>query len=175
MLDVKSSSFEEDLLININLLQENTGVHGVFPENTSDSDYLQSIEVHWEILPVGVDDDENNLIKIIGRRKVAIDEQEIRNRYDTIKALEPRNFIKGRSGFQRYFGAQFEDNLVAFENITYGNALYVMFEDWEALSKRSRVDLIKSNAGGYVRIIHRTGWKRSLANVINQYREENAL
>ena len=173
--DRHAVNFEEDLLRNINLLQENTGVCDVFPVDAPDIDYLSSIQVEWEILPPGIDDREMNIQKIIAGRQSGIDVEVVRERLDVIESLNPRNLIKGTSGFHRYFGAQYEDNLVAFENISYGNALYVMFDDWRTLSKRSRLELLKSQSDGYVRIIHRQGWKKSLARVVNQYRAEHGL
>lgn len=54
--------------------------------------------------------------------------------------LNPQNYIAGTSGFARYFGEKLRDDLVAFENLHYGNALYVMYEDWVTLSHRSRTE-----------------------------------
>jgi hypothetical protein len=70
--------------------------------------------------------------------------------------------LAGSSGFLRYFGAQFRGDLVVFENIVYGNALYVMYGQWKDLSKRSRIDLLKGPRDGFDRIEHRKGWEKQL-------------
>ena len=41
-------------------------------------------------------------------------------------------FINGREKFPPYFGARFEEKLLALENLDYGNALYVFEENWKA-------------------------------------------
>jgi hypothetical protein len=66
-------------------------------------------------------------------------------------------FIHGRSGFRRYFGAKFADHLVVFENIEHGNTAYVMFERWETLSQKTRLQLLAGPADGFVRVIHKRG------------------
>jgi hypothetical protein len=64
-------------------------------------------------------------------------------RYALLEQLKPQAYVSGTSGFNRYFGAQFKDNLVVFENLEYGNAIYAMSENWAELSKLSRTDLLK--------------------------------
>ena len=53
----------------------------------------------------------------------------------------------------------------------YGNAIYVMFEDWEELSKRSRLELLRDrNGAAFERIVHRPGWKDALTTIVNDRR-----
>lgn len=80
--------------------------------------------------------------------------------------LGPRNFVAGTSGFSRYFGAQFADDLVVFENVSYGNAAYVMFDEWERLSQLSRVELLASDEH-FVRVPHANSWERRLRELID--------
>ena len=88
------------------------------------------------------------------------------------RRLKPEAFIAGTDGFLRYFGAKFGDDLVAFENARYGNALYVMYEDWEAISRRSRIDLLAGPPEGFQRVEHRKGWKDILRAIVNEYRRK---
>ena len=93
--------------------------------------------------------------------------EKLLDRYTFLEKLNPVAYISGTSGFQRYFGARFADNLVAFENLEYGNAIYVMFDDWEELSKLTRLELLKNRRGaGFERIVHRSGWKDMLEKLI---------
>ena len=85
--------------------------------------------------------------------------------------INPKNIIKGTSGFQRYFGALFTKNLVVFENISYGNAIYVMYNDWETLSKKAGWNKSLS----YERKIHNKNWKRILYKLLNSKLEKNRL
>jgi hypothetical protein len=168
ILDKNSSSFEDDLLFDLNLLQENTGNHNVFSVDADLKEYLQSLYVSWEILPPGEID--QNITRILTgiRNKDPKLRQRLTDRYKFLSKLKPRNFVQGTSRFQRYFGAQFADDLVVFENVEYGNAIYVMFKDWEELSKISRVDLLTSSSQQFIRIRHTKTWKIKLKRTISQ-------
>ena len=159
VLQKSSPRFEDDLLESLNLLQENVGAVGVYKSDASMADFLKTIHLHWEILPPG--DDKGNLAKIIsGFKKPSAElQRNIADRYVFLSKLRPVAFINGHSGFQRYFGAKFAEDLVVFENVAYGNAVYVMYEDWEALSKRSRLELLSSNNLKFDRVVHSKGWK----------------
>jgi hypothetical protein len=92
----------------------------------------------------------------------------IEERYDFFERLKPQAFIQGLGGFRRYFGAKFADDLVAFENMSYGNAVYVMFSDWQKQSRKTRTELLGSGRQGadFVRVIHGSGWKNAVTRVI---------
>jgi hypothetical protein len=101
-----------------------------------------------------------------GKRSVTEETRRtLEQRLNVMGRFQPTAFIAGTNGFLRYFGAQFGDNLVAFENLTYGNALYLMYENWEQLSRRSRIDLLKGPRDGFDRIEHRDGWEQRLEAV----------
>ena len=80
--------------------------------------------------------------------------------------VKPQAFIQGTSEFRRYFGAQFADDIVVFENIEYGNAIYVMFEDWQLLSKKTRIELLSAEERQFVRIPHTRTWKLKLRDTV---------
>lgn len=166
-LDTAAATFDEDLFFDLNLLQENVGHCDVYARGASDEAYLVCVD--WEILPPGTR--EVHLEKIIGRSQVTdIERREIEERYDYLMDFEPARVVVGTSGFVRYFGAVFAEDLVVFENVHYGNALYVMFEDWEVLSQRSRTELLNAPDTKFIRIAHRAGWKRKLASVLWEIR-----
>jgi hypothetical protein len=96
----------------------------------------------------------------------------ILSRLRTFEKLKPTHFISGTSGFARYFGAKYGDDFVVFENIRYGNAIYVMFEDWQTLSRKSRIDLLKGDREGFERIEHRENWEDKLEAMLEHYRNE---
>lgn len=94
-------------------------------------------------------------------------------RYDFFISLKPKKLVFGSSGFRRYFGALLEDDLVVFENIQYGNAVYVLFDNWEELSKRSRIDLLSGRYGtDFKRVIHSSGWKGEVRAIVAAKRDE---
>jgi hypothetical protein len=67
---------------------------------------------------------------------------------------------------RKYFGAKFSDNLVVFENLNYGNAIYVLFENWVELSKMSRTEIQTRPANEYIRIKHTVNWEQNLERII---------
>lgn len=171
ILNQSHPEFETLLFFNLNLLQENVGACGVFEADADLPEYLRTITVEWEILPPG--DRKGNLAKILAGRPPDETSRAVTERYDTLAALLPLSFIHGRSGFRRYFGAKFAEDLVVFENIDYGNAAYVMFERWETLSQKTRLDLLAGPADGFVRVVHRSGWQGQLRSIIQKYRDNH--
>jgi hypothetical protein len=169
VLNQSDPDFQKLLFFNLNLLQENAGACDVFRADDGLPEFLQTITVEWEILPPG--EREGTLARILAGGQSDETRRAVTERYDTLAELQPLSFIHGRSGFRRYFGAKFAENLVVFENIDYGNAAYVMFELWEMLSQRTRLDLLAGPADGFVRVIHRTGWQNQLRNIIQQCRD----
>jgi hypothetical protein len=168
-LNQSHPEFRDLLFFNLNLLQENVGACDVFKADADLPDFLQTITVEWEILPPG--DRAGNLARILSGRPPDEASTAVTERYDTLAALRPLSFIHGRSGFRRYFGAKFAEDLVVFENIEYGNAAYVMFERWETLSQKSRLDLLSRPADGFERVVHRSGWKGQLKGIIQKHRQ----
>lgn len=171
VLNRKDKKFRDDLFFNLNILQENIGTVNVFPANATRADYLKTVVVDWEILPPGKR--EEIIERLLSGVRAARDEirEKLLSRYDLLNELKPVAFIKGASGFRRYFGAQFAENLIAFENIEYGNAVYVMYENWESLSKRSRIDLLNGDRSGFDRVVHKEGWSDKLKRLIREKKE----
>lgn len=174
VLDRESSSFEGDLLQALNLLQENVGACGVQPSGVKFSDYVETRSLAWEILPPGTREEVIN--RILGGRS---GEPELRRRigerYDFLMSLKPAKLIAGTSGFTRYFGGQLADDLVVFENIEYGNAIYIMFNDWEELSQRSRTELLSGRFGAdFERVVHGSGWKGKVRRIVGDRQSRTA-
>jgi hypothetical protein len=169
ILDQKSKDFDRDLLECLNLLQENVGACGVQRAGATPAEYLQTIRVSWEILPPGTVEEVLNRI-FRGRSPALREVEAVTERYNFLMSLKPENLICGTSGFLRYFGALIHNDLVVFENIEYGNAIYVMFDDWESLSQRTRTELLSGRYGdNFDRVLHVRGWKRKVREIINQY------
>ena len=119
-----------------------------------------------EILPPGTV--EEAVERIFGGRKATQPEIDVvAERYKFFMSLKPVNLIVGSSGFQKYFGAQLKEDLVVFDNVEYGNALYIMFEDWEELSQKSRIELLSGKAGSnFIRIVHKGEWEETVRKVL---------
>jgi hypothetical protein len=172
VLDRTAPDFADRLFFDLNLLQENAGHHGVFPSDAPLADYVGTLYVTWELLPPGERD--SNIARIF--RTVKTDDARVRarieERYDVLERLRPLQFVHGTNGFRNYFGARFAPDLVVFENVDYGNAVYVMFEDWETLSQKSRTELLAKHPDEFVRIAHANQWKARLRDVIARERRK---
>lgn len=166
ILSKSAKGFKRELFKNLNLLQENVGACGVQPADISITEYAKSLYVSWEILPPGTRDEAVN--RLFRGRAATQEEREVAcERYDFFMSLKPINLVYGSSGFRRYFGAMLHEKLVVFENIQYGNAIYILYNNWEELSKKSRLDLLSGKFGtDFDRIIHSKGWKSELRQVV---------
>jgi hypothetical protein len=174
VLNRRSADFDSELLCNLNILQENVGAVDVFASEATLADYAATIRVDWELLPVGQLNAPEALNRLLrGKRPVTAAQRAVmEERLIVFGRLRPTHFIAGSSGFIRYFGAKYAGDFVVFENVRYGNALYVMFERWEELSQRSRIDLLKGDREGFERIEHREGWDDRLEAMLERYREK---
>ena len=151
-------NFIEDLLFAVNLLQENTGVSGLTP--AENPDFVFSSELNWELFPPGNLDAVAAALST-GRR--GISEEPVRERLQLFEQFRPTEYLRGLGGNDHYIGAKYADDLVAFENLKYGNALYVLYEGWMELSQRPRSELLKLKNSKFDRLIHTQGWETRFA------------
>jgi hypothetical protein len=172
VIDRKGKAFEDDLLEAINVLQENLGTCGVQKAGAKIEDYLKSLTVSWEVLPPGTK--EEAVARVFSRRTPTPEEKAlVEDRYTFLMSLKPESLVYGLSGIQRYFGGLLHESFVIFENIEYGNAIYVMFDDWKELSKRSRTELLSGRYGdNFERVTHVAGWKASLRSIVRRNRKK---
>jgi len=171
VLDQKGKDFERDLLFMLNILQENIGACDVKESDTSLAEYLKTIQVSWEVLPPGTK--EEAVKHIFKGRTPSSEEKEVaEKRHIFLMSLKPNKLIYGTSGLQRYFGALLKEDLVVFENIRYGNAIYIMYEDWKELSKRTRLELMSGRFGdNFERVSHIAHWEGKVKKIIKNRRE----
>lgn len=173
VLNMQSPSFREDLFFAINLLQEQFRDCHVFDASMTDDEIAKVTAVGWEIFPPGTLQD---TIKTITERihyQSPIRKKEIEKRTGILDRLHPTEYIVGSGMNSRYFGAKFGDNIVAFENLDYGNALYILFDNWQEISQMSRIDILKRHEKDYIRIVHKKGWISKLQHYINILKKDN--
>lgn len=170
VLESGHRDFMEKLFENLNILQENVGACGVEPADVSISEYAKSLHVAWDILPPGTK--EETLERLFRGRNPSQEERDVAGeRHEFFSSLKPQRLVFGRSGLRRYFGALLEDDLVVFENIQYGNAVYILFEKWEDLSRKSRLELLTGKyEEDFVRVPHVAGWKGKVRSVVTEKR-----
>lgn len=172
VLSKKSQDFGAKMLDDLNLLQENIYACGVEAANVSIEDYTRSLHLSWEILPPGTLDD---ALRRVFRNSIPTQQQRdvVAQRYDFFQSLDPQSLVFGQSGFRRYFGALLEDNLVIFENVQYGNAVYILFNEWEQLSQLSRIELMSGRYGDrFQRVVHKNQWQEKVRKIIEDRRND---
>jgi hypothetical protein len=158
-LDRSRDDFDDDLLFCLNLLQENAGAVGIHRSDVTREAFIGTIALDWEIFPPGTAEEVLKAL-IASRRGPAINTSgELMDRITLFSKLKPTGILRGSGSFGSYVGAQFSDDLVVFENLTYGNALYVLYDQWMDISKRSRLDLLKGTTKNFDRFPHTPGWQ----------------
>lgn len=172
-LDRQDRNFANDLFFALNLMQEQFHDCHVFDAAMTDEDIATVTTVGWEIFPPGTIE---RPLAAIARRMRNTDPhrfREIQNRAETLSRLHPSEYIVGSGMNSRYFGAKFGESIVVFENADYGNAIYILFDNWQEISKMSRINILKRHEKDFIRIVHKTGWERVLRHYINVLKREN--
>lgn len=170
ILDKRQPEFDTMLLWSVNVLQENTGATGVFAADATRDDYISTITLDWQVFPPGtIDEVIARLRGSPARPANAPDfDQHAEDRIRLFNSLNATAYLRGQGGFGSYIGAQFANDLVVFENLKYGNAVYVLYENWGDVSQRSRIDLLRDHDAKFDRIIHNDDWKERLATLLRK-------
>jgi hypothetical protein len=175
VLEKNAGSFEADFLFCLNLLQESTGVVGVYASNATRDDFIRTVTLDWEIFPPG---HRAELIAAIKRERNGLSADKaglVASRIQLFDRLPVQQFIKGSGPFGSYVGALYSDDLVVFENMNYGNAMYVLYDDWKDVSQRSRLELLRGTTSRFDRIVHTDGWEDRFENLINSELEKRDM
>lgn len=170
IFDPADGDFARQVLLGLNILQESTGCADVFGADATAEEVLRYRFVDWTIFPPGTSDAEYMRAFRRVPRMSDEDRRLVLERRTFLEAMGPRELVFGQSfGANTYFGAVFRDDLVVFENVACGNAIYVMFEDWRVLSRLSRTELLR-DYNNYVRILHTGDWMNRLRATIDRLR-----
>lgn len=168
--------FDLMLLWSINLLQENTGVANIFSSSASHSEFLETIALDWKVFPAGTVEEVMTQLKQLDRAQNQVDfDFHVKDRVEFFESFKPDAYVRGVGGFGSYFGAKFSDEFVVFENLKYGNAVYLLYENWEEVSKRSRLDLLRDNDAHFDRVTHSEGWQLRLKALLQKKLHEFRL
>ncbi|WP_139194496.1 hypothetical protein [Roseovarius tolerans] len=173
-LDRTSEVFEDELLLALNLLQENVGTCSVFASDASRDDYIRTVQMDWQFFPPGTRDEVVERL-LDGGRISGEAARTVAERVALFERLEPQQYIRGAGGLHAYVGAKFADNLVVFENVRYGNALYVLYDDWEDVSQRSRLELLKGTDERFDRFVHTEGWEERFLELLRTKKRERGI
>ncbi|MBF8436196.1 hypothetical protein I0Q91_03820 [Halanaerobiaceae bacterium Z-7014] len=151
----------------INLLLEIFGRCEVFTKELDEISPPKLKRLNWEVLPKGkypwekVQPKLEEIIKTKPKGKQPV----LRNRLDLIKNFEPEFVAIGQSGFKGYFIFGFPENdLYVLESTEYGNATYVLSDDWKQLSQLTKAELLDEGLHEK-RIIHRESWQDKIIDL----------
>ena len=169
-MDKDALDFKELLFESLNILQENIGCFGVEPSDKSMSDYRATLHVDWTIFPHG-----KTMREIVGEILQSprfVNNEEVKRiaqeRGAFFDSLKVECFVKGHDSFDNYIGAKIRDDLVVFDSLRYGNAVYILRADWQELSRKSRIELLSGKYGdGFYRILHKKGWANRARELID--------
>jgi hypothetical protein len=164
--DKTSPSFEEDLLFGINLLQENFGGAEVSAPDAPGHYFTEVLD--WELFLPGSVEAVLSALNVAGRLTNPDEVAVARTRLKLFEKYEPENYIKGMSGNDTYIGAKYADDLVVFESTKYGNAMYLLYVDWEDLSTRPRSELLKMAGNEVDRIVHHGAWENEFRGLLGK-------
>lgn len=168
----RSPTFADDLLFAVNLLQENTGVCGVVA--ASNPDFVFTSQLRWDVFPPGNIQDLAMLIRQSGD-KGAPQHGVVIERLELFEQFKPTEYLRGLGGNDHYIGAKYADDLVVFENMRHGNALYALYADWVNLSKRPRSEILKLPESQFDRIIHTDGWQNRFAVLMQHQLKQRGI
>ena len=100
MLSRSAAEFDLMLLWAINVLQENTGVTGVFASDATREEYISTVALDWQIFPPGnADEVVARLLGSADPTNAADFEKHVRERVRLFEGFEPRAYIRGQGGF----------------------------------------------------------------------------
>lgn len=166
--------YEGELLFMLNLLQENCGSVGVFSTNALKDEIISTLSLDWEIFPPGSNDEIVRRLTA-GRKQDARKTGVVAERVKLFSLLKPNAYLRGNGAFSNYIGARYADNLVVFENMEYGNALYILYDNWQEVSKRSRLDLIRGTDAEFDRLPHTYGWEQAFGDIMRRQKKKRGL
>ena len=88
------------------------------------------------------------------------------------ESIGARQTIYGQGFNSAYIGGMLADDFVIFDNIDYGNAVYIIHGDWRSLTKLPRMELLAKFPNNVKRILHGLGWQEAVRREIMRLRHE---
>lgn len=96
----------------------------------------------------------------------------IQRKVRVIQSLQPDCKYTGLGGFTSYCIFEFtEKQIYVLESLIYGNATYILGEDWESLSQLSKAEILNGNHH-LKRFVHGENWENNLREFIKNYKYE---
>jgi hypothetical protein len=127
------------------------------------------LRANWVMLPPGEhpwERIEEHIKKVFAGKAPSV-AKAVLQRQDVILEFNPAVTWRGMGGFSDYIAYIFRDRgLVVLESVHYGNALYVLGDNWEILSKLTKAQIIRHQLAEH-RIVHSKGWVQHLHEALS--------
>lgn len=166
------SSMDEDSVLHIcNLMLEIFGSFKVVDIASQSVLGVKKKNLNWELLPKGdspwTPSDVKRFISDRCKDLKPSERDAIIHRTNYIMAKKPDFIASGKAGFNGYFVYGFEASSVfILESVQFGNATYVLSEDWEEISKLTKSEIINGDVT-HARVIHDHSWNKKLSIAID--------
>jgi hypothetical protein len=159
---------DESLIHVVNLFLEIVGYCQIMTTDLGEVIQSPIRRLNWKLLPPGErtwQELRPDIASAIQRAKKG-NQPVIEHRLETINSHHPDFAAIGLAGFAGYVVFGFTArNLYVLESIYTGNATYVFGDQWENLSKLTKMQILDNNLH-QDRIIHREGWVRSIRKLL---------
>jgi len=158
----------------VNLFLEISGECQIFSEELRDIYNAPLRRLNWQILPPGRRpwDQLKRELEEITKGAPRGNQIVIEHRLEVVNGYDPEFRAIGRAGFRGYVVFGFPSkNLYLLESVYLGNATYVFAENWEALSQKTKAEILDASLQED-RIIHREGWEREVKMLLESNRVE---
>jgi hypothetical protein len=160
---------EERILHIVNLFLEIFGECSIFDEAANGLISVPVRRMRWNVLPPGEWPWERLQMELapVIRSAPAGNQVVISYRFEIVNSLKPDFVAVGHAGFHGYVIFAFPDRgLYVLESIYFGNATYVLGDDWQTISQRTKAEILREDLH-VARIIHRRSWHMRIRNMLS--------
>ena len=160
---------EKELLHAVNLLLDIFGECTFFDEKREQIVNVPIRQLNWKVLPQGkhpFSEIREHLKDVLSRVKEG-NRSFVDHRLERVNSFEPEFTAVGQGGFTGYviFGFP-KKQIYVLESILYGNATYVLGEDWEKISKLTKAEILSDNLH-IERIVHLRRWFEKIRKLLD--------
>lgn len=163
--EIPNINVENSLMLKhcINLCLELAGSCEVLKEDGSS--ILPNIKrVNWEILPPGQYPFQKIREFIHKRTQEKIKIPFDVFRFDYLESKKPIEIWRGLGGFSNYFVYIYPHNLIIIDSLKYANATYVVDQNWEEISQKTKKEILDNHLHKQ-RIIHTKSWEKQISKL----------
>lgn len=159
---------EDKLVHAVNLMLDIFGECTFFDEKREQIIKAPIRQLNWKVLPQGkhpFTEIREHLKDVLSRVKEG-NRSFVDHRLERVNSFEPEFTAVGQGGFSGYviFGFP-KKNIYVLESILYGNATYVLGDDWEKISKLTKAEILSDNLHKE-RIVHLRRWFEKIRKLL---------